>query len=62
MKIVYSLKIMLALAEKGIIPEKTMKNPRWEQFNCWLYNDTPEFYEAFNQVQKELKDKSEAPA
>lgn len=49
-KIIYSLKIMTQLVDKGFIPKAMMPNPRFPQFNCWIYEITPEFQKALDEV------------
>lgn len=42
-KIIYSLKVMEQLVEKGNIPISTMPNPKFPQFNCWIFEVTEKF-------------------
>ena len=49
-KIVYSLKVHLALQRMGFNYETEMKNPQRPQFNCWVYLKTPEFIAAFESL------------
>jgi len=37
LKIIYSLKIMRQLVEKGHVPEHVMPNPVNGKFNCWVF-------------------------
>ena len=46
-KIVYSLRVHLALQQLGFNPVGEMKNPKNNNFNCWVYEQTPSFLEAF---------------
>ena len=46
-KIVYSLKIHIGLQARGFQCVTEMQNPNNKQFNCWVYEDTPEFRQAF---------------
>lgn len=48
MKIVYSLRMHIGLQERGFQYITEMKNPHNQNFNCWVYEETPEFLEAFN--------------
>lgn len=41
-KIIYSLRVFLALTERGFEPIATTKNPAHEDFMCWIYDYTPE--------------------
>lgn len=36
-KIIYSLKIMRQLVERGYVPEHIMPNPQYPQYNCWVF-------------------------
>lgn len=49
-KIIYSLKVMLALVERGFIPVAQMPNPRFPQYNCWVFEDTEEFEKVLSEV------------
>ena len=47
-KIIYSLKIHIALLAQGFQYEVEMKNPSNPRFNCWVYEETPELLKAFD--------------
>lgn len=47
-KIIYSLKMHIALQNQGFIYLTEMKNPNNPRFNCWVYAETPEFLKAFD--------------
>lgn len=47
-KIIYSLKIHIALQAQGFKYETEMKNPSNPRFNCWVYEETPELLKAFD--------------
>ena len=47
-KIIYSLKIHIALQAQGFKSEMEMKNPSNSRFNCWVYEETPELLKAFD--------------
>ena len=47
-KIIHSLRIHLELRKLGICPELEMKNPQSPNFNCWVYEATPELLSAFD--------------
>jgi len=49
-KIIYSLKIHLALQKKGFKYETEMKNPRNPLYNCWVYEATPQLISAFDEL------------
>ena len=39
-KIIYSLKVHLKLQSMGFEYLSEMKNPRFPQYNCWVYENT----------------------
>ena len=41
-QIIYSLKVMRQLLERGFTPEQTIPNPVKPQFNCWVFEVTEE--------------------
>lgn len=47
-KIIYSLKLHIALQKRGFICLTEMKNPHNPQYNCWVYAATPELLAAFD--------------
>ena len=47
-KIIYSLKIHIALQAQGFKSQVEMKNPSNPRFNCWVYEETPELLKAFD--------------
>ena len=49
-KIVYSLKIHIALQKMGFKYETEMRNPQNPRFNCWVYKETPALLEAFDKL------------
>ena len=53
-KIVYSLRIHIALQQQGFIPMTEMKNPQNPNFNCWVYAATPDFISAFDALMGEV--------
>lgn len=57
LKIVYSLRMHLALQEQGFIYLTEMKNPQNQRFNCWVYEATPEFLRAFDRYIVETEGK-----
>lgn len=54
-KIIYSLRIHIALQAMGFRYEAEMKNPQNSQFNCWVYEETPELLKAFDSLVREDK-------
>jgi hypothetical protein len=51
-KIIYSLKIHIALQSMGVNYITEMKNPNNGRFNCWVYEETEELLEAFDALVK----------
>ena len=49
-KIVYSLRIHMELQRLGFHYEVEMRNPKNPHLNCWVYEATPEFMEAFDEI------------
>lgn len=49
-KIIYSLRIYLALKELNIESIATMENPMKSGFLCWVYKKTPEFIKALDDL------------
>lgn len=47
-KIIYSLKMHIALQSQGFTYLTEMKNPNNPRFNCWVYAETPDFLAAFD--------------
>jgi hypothetical protein len=47
-KIVYSLRIHIALQQQGFTFMTEMKNPHNPKLNCWVYAATPDFLAAFD--------------
>ena len=47
-KIIYSLRVYLALKELGFEPIATTQNPTKPNFLCWIYDKTPEFEQALD--------------
>ena len=52
-KIVYSLKLHIALMKQGFHYVTEMRNPKDVRYSCWVYEATPEFLEAFDNLLKE---------
>lgn len=52
-KIVYSLRIHIALQQQGFAHITEMKNPQNPHLNCWVYAVTPNFTTAFDALVRE---------
>jgi hypothetical protein len=53
-KIVYSLRIHVALQQKGFAHITEMKNPQNPHLNCWVYEATPRFIACFEALMGEV--------
>lgn len=51
-KVIYSLKIHIALQQQGFQYLTEMKNPNNPRFNCWVYEETPDLQAAFDALLK----------
>lgn len=49
-QIIYSANVMIQLVELGFIPISAMKNPKYPQYDCWVFELTPEFQKAMQKV------------
>ena len=49
-QIIYSLKVMRQLLERGFTPEQTIPNPVKPQFICWVFEVTEELQKALDEV------------
>lgn len=54
-KIVYSLRIHVALQQLGFAHITEMKNPQNPHLNCWVYAATPDFTTAFEALMGEVR-------
>ena len=52
-KIIYSLKLHIALRQLGFKYVTEMRNPKDMRYSCWVYEATPEFLEAFDKLLRE---------
>lgn len=52
-KIIYSLKIHLALQKLGFNYLTEMRNPMNKFFNCWVYEATPALLKEFDRLVSE---------
>lgn len=48
LKIIYSLRIHIALQQQGFQCVAEMKNPQNPNFNCWVYPESPGLLAAFD--------------
>lgn len=51
-KIIYSMKIMEQLVERGYYPEYSMPNPKNSYYTCWIFNISPDFQAALDDIMK----------
>ena len=51
-KIIYSLKLHIALQQQGFKSQMEMKNPYNPRLNCWVYEATPELAQAYDSLLK----------
>lgn len=49
-RIVYSLRVHIALQERGFKPIVQMPNPAKQNFICWVYEWSEEFQKAFDEI------------
>lgn len=49
-KVIYSLRIFLELQKQGFMPIATMPNPNDQKLMCWVFERTPEFIKALDQI------------
>ena len=49
-KIIYSLKVMLQLVEMGNVPISAMPNPKYPEYDCWIFEATDKFERDLNCV------------
>ena len=52
-KIVYSLRLHIALLRSGFKPLCEMKNPSDNRYNCWIYEITDDFQAVFDALMGE---------
>lgn len=46
----YSRRITKELMKRGFFPIKKGINPDFEQYDCWLFEDTDEFHKVFEEL------------
>ena len=56
-KIIYSLRIYIALKEKGFEPIATSSKPQKPNFMCWIYDKTEEFEAALDEIMESKNEK-----
>lgn len=49
-KIVYSLRVMLQLVERGFMPTATMPNPKYKEYDCWVFERSEAFDRALDEI------------
>ena len=49
-KIIYSMRIMLQLVDRGFQPLTTMPNPQHPEFNCWVFELTEELQNVLDEL------------
>lgn len=49
-KVIYSMRVMLQLKERGFEPLATMPNPNRNQFNCWIFDRSEDFDKALDEI------------
>ena len=49
-KIIYSMRIMLALSAKGFEPLTTMPNPKHPEYNCWVFQWSEDLQEELDKI------------
>lgn len=54
-KIIYSIKVMKALVERGFIPIATIPNPKNSKFNCWIFEVTDDFQQILDEIMGGLR-------
>jgi hypothetical protein len=50
LKIIYSLRVHIALQQQGFCPVSEMKNPNNPKYNCWVYLESPELLAALDSL------------
>ena len=51
-KIIYSMKVMEKLVERGFYPEYAMPNPKNNYYTCWIFNVSSDFQAALDDIMK----------
>lgn len=50
--IIYSLAVMEKLVENGHFPIQTMPNPKYPEYNCWIFKVDDDFMRDFIEAQR----------
>ena len=50
--IIYTMRLAMALIDKGYTPLSTMPNPNNPKLICWVFQKTDKFLEDFNKLVK----------
>lgn len=50
--IIYTMRLAMALIDKGYAPLSTMPNPNNPRLMCWVFQKTDKFLEDFNELVK----------
>ena len=53
--VVYSNWVCAELVRQGFVIKRTQPNPRFPQLNCWVFEKTEDFYNAFGKVSQKRK-------
>lgn len=53
-KMIFSRRFVVKLIELGFMPSMTVQNPYNKNRECWIFNWTEEFAQAFEEVAKGL--------
>ena len=54
-KIIYTLRLVTKLMDRGQIPILSMPNPKEPRLTCWVFNDTEEFEQTLSMILEEEK-------
>lgn len=54
-KIIYSLRIHIELQKQGFEYITEMRNPQHPQWNCWVYEATPELLASLDPLMGEVR-------
>lgn len=53
--VVYSNWVCAELVRQGFPIKRTQPNPRFPQLDCWVFEKTEEFYNAFGKISQKRK-------
>lgn len=54
LKVIYSLRVHIALQQMGFTPVAEMTNPGNPHFNCWVYEESEELLSCFDKLLRGL--------